>query len=76
MPRIDKPLTTVQFLDYLPDVAGHRLDSTHKRHARAVMHLTHAAADLLAWARTNPSAGQSAAVLEVEAALQEIRGAV
>lgn len=76
MPCINKPLTTAQFLAAITDVAIHRMERTHQRHARAVVRLTNAAAELLAFARTIQGSEQSPAVAEVEAALAAIREAV
>lgn len=76
MTRIDKPLTTAQFLANLLDVAVHRLDRTHGRHARAVVRLINATAHLLETLKENDVAQQWTAVAATEAALAHIREAM
>jgi|JI10StandDraft_1071094.scaffolds.fasta_scaffold378327_3 ppGpp synthetase/RelA/SpoT-type nucleotidyltranferase len=76
MTRIDKPLTTAQFLENLPDIAGHRVDQTHGRHAQAVVRLINATAHLLETLKENDADQEWIAVIATEAALAHIREAV
>lgn len=76
MSRIDKPMTTAQFLANVHDVAGYRVDQTHGRHAQAVVRLINATAHLLETLKGDDADQKWIAVVATEAALAHIREAV